>query len=98
MHARAFTVSRLTQADILKVLHDGIAAVVSDKLKALPAQIGAALAVAVEKGAPDVAREMDAAFAEFFDRAYANRARPQGEMMVVGAMKTQWVDGRALPR
>ncbi|GHU10956.1 phage head morphogenesis protein [Betaproteobacteria bacterium] len=63
----------------------GITAMVEDKLKALPASIGAALAAAVEKGAPDVAREMDAAFAGFVEMALA-AGKSQRKMAVYAAM------------
>ncbi|GHT95986.1 phage morphogenesis protein [Betaproteobacteria bacterium] len=69
--------------------------IVGGKVSVLPAEVGAALAASVAKNAPAMVRATDAAFAEFFDKAYAERDRPQGSMMVVGAMRTQWVEGMA---
>ena len=57
------------------------------KLPKLPAEVGAYLGkdLPLDKIADE--------FGGFFDQALANRARPEGKWMVVGAMKPEWVAG-----
>jgi hypothetical protein len=62
--------------------------IVEEKLSTLDATLGAAFGAAV---APTIDKVTDARFAEFFDLALKNRARPTGSMMMVGAMKPDWV-------
>ena len=64
----------------------GEAQMVSDKLAATPAALGAAAAQELPLGA---------GFGEFFDQSLAARAKPQGKVMVVGAMRPAWVSAAA---
>ena len=60
----------------------GEAQMVGTKLASAPAALGAAAAQELPLGA---------GFGEFFDQSLAARAKPQGKMMVVGAMRPAWV-------
>ena len=55
------------------------------KIAAAPAPLGAAVA----KTFPSA--QIGAGFDKFFDQAIAERTRPQGRMMVVGALQPTWV-------
>ncbi|MDR1890472.1 MAG: hypothetical protein LBQ81_14080 [Zoogloeaceae bacterium] len=58
---------------------------VADKLKELPAPIGAALAQTIAKGAPEVTRELEKAFSSFVEAALA-AGKKQGKTAVYAAM------------
>ena len=74
-----------------KSVTDELRGIVAGKIETLPAELGAALGAATMQEA-SLAGATDSAFAEFFDKALANRARPTGAMMVVGAFKPEWVE------
>jgi hypothetical protein len=64
---------------------DEIRAMVAEKLTHLPAPIGAGF------GASLPADAIASGFAIFFDKAYANRDKPEGKWMVAGALRPKWV-------